>query len=208
MCKLIYKEVIILDFVALDFETANASRNSACALGLAVVERGEIVNQLYWLIQPPTMYFLPYNLVIHGITEEDVINEPTFDLLWDEIYPHLKGKMLVAHNAAFDISVLKSMLDTYDIPYPENDYFCSVTTARKTWPDLSSYKLNAMAEMLNITFRHHHALEDAMVSAQIMIEACKKFKVSSITALGKKFKIQPGHMQPVPKPLDLAVESK
>jgi DNA polymerase III subunit epsilon len=61
-----------MDFVALDFETANENRDSACALGLVVVENNEIVKKDYWLIRPKELYFNPFNISIHGITPDDV----------------------------------------------------------------------------------------------------------------------------------------
>lgn len=183
-----------MNFAALDFETANSDRNSACSLGIVIVEKGEIVDQLYWLIKPPRMYFHPINISIHGITEKDVQDKPEFNELWNEIYPHIKDKVLVAHNASFDISVLRHILDTYSIAYPEQDYYCSVTAARKTWTGLMNYRLDSVAEYLGITFNHHNALEDALVSAKIIIESCRFNKVDSVAALCKKHKTKLGRI--------------
>lgn len=185
-----------MNFAAIDFETASSDRNSACSLGAVIVENGEITKKLYWLIRPPKLYFNPFNVMIHGITEEDVKDQPEFDELWKEIYPHIKGKVLIAHNASFDISVLRHMLDTYSIRYPVHSYFCSVIAARKTWPNLLSYKLNAVAEHLGIEFEHHNALEDAYVSASIIIEACRLNNAGSVAELAKKLQGKLGHLYP------------
>ena len=57
---------------------------------------------------------------IHGIQPKDVIHEKTFDQLWNAIYEnHLKGNIMVAHNAKFDMNVLRATLDYYKIPWPE-----------------------------------------------------------------------------------------
>ena len=60
-----------MDFVAFDFETANAKRNSACSLALSVVRNGQIVDEFYSLINPQAE-FAPTNIRIHGIRPADV----------------------------------------------------------------------------------------------------------------------------------------
>ena len=46
-----------MDFVAIDFETANEKRNSACSIGLTVVKNNKIVEEKYFLIKPCEMRF-------------------------------------------------------------------------------------------------------------------------------------------------------
>ena len=90
----------MLNFAAIDFETANKFKNSACSLAIVTVEDGQIVKKAYSLIKPPFMSFDPECIEIHGIQMEDVLNEPTFDTLWDRIYEnHLIRKIVIAHNA-------------------------------------------------------------------------------------------------------------
>ena len=75
-----------MNFVALDFETATHERNSACELGICVVENSEIVETKTWLIKPPSFpYFNPHNINIHGIYPKDLAQAPTFDEIWYEI---------------------------------------------------------------------------------------------------------------------------
>ena len=114
-----------MDWAAIDFETANADRASACALGLVVVQETQIVKHRSWLIRPSKMCFDLNNVMIHGITAEHVADKPTFAELWDEVHSEIQGMPLVAHNASFDISVLRHTLDDYRIPYPELDYYCT-----------------------------------------------------------------------------------
>ncbi len=185
-----------MNFVAIDFETANAERNSACSMGIAVVENGEITQTASWLIRPPKLYFNSINIMIHGITEEDVRDKPEFDVLWEEINQYIDGKTIIAHNASFDISVLRHVLDTYNIKYPMIDYFCSVTASKKTWTCLNSHKLNNVASYIGFEFKHHDALEDAIAAARIMIEVCKLQKVDSIQELSKKIGVQCGKLFP------------
>jgi DNA polymerase-3 subunit epsilon len=134
--------------------------------------------------------------MIHGITEEDVKDQPEFDALWDTIKQYIDGKTIVAHNASFDVSVLRHVLDTYNIKYPTIDYFCSVTASKKTWTCLNSHKLNNLASYIGFEFKHHDALEDAMAAAKIMIEVCKLQNTCSIEELSKKLQVNCGKLFP------------
>ena len=135
-----------MNFVSIDFETANEKRNSACALGITKVENNKIVEEKYWLIKPYEMRFEPINVWIHGIVEEDVENEMHMDKLWQEIKPYLENNFVVAHNASFDMSVLRNTLDVYGISYPQFEYSCTMIIAKKYYEDIENYKLNTVAE--------------------------------------------------------------
>ncbi|WBW99136.1 exonuclease domain-containing protein [Oceanirhabdus sp. W0125-5] len=181
-----------LDFVAIDFETANEKRNSACALGITVVESGEVVEEKYWLIKPYENRFAPMNIWIHGITQEDVEDSPTFDEIWNEIKPYIEGKFVIAHNAAFDISVLRRTLDTYNIQYPSFQYACTVVMSKNYYDGVANYKLNTLANALGIEFKHHHASEDATAAARIFIEICKGLEIDSCDDIENKLFIRVG----------------
>jgi DNA polymerase-3 subunit epsilon len=187
---------LLVNWIAIDFETANASRNSACAIGLAVVRDGRLVEKASWLIRPPTPYFDPFNVSIHGITAEDVADSPTFDQLWQEIGPKIVGQPVVAHNASFDMSVLRSTLDEYGAAYPELDYYCTCNLCRVLWPGEPTYRLNVMADMLGIRFRHHDAQEDAVACALIALECCRKAGASGLDGLAEQHMITKGRLYP------------
>lgn len=174
----------MLDFVALDFETADKTKNSACSIAVVTVENGVVVKEANSLIKPPRMHFDDACIDIHGIHPEDVINEPTFDQIWPDIYNHhLKGKIVVAHNAVFDIEVLRAALTNYNLDWPEFQYGCTVKISRKVWPHLYNHKLNTVGKFLGITFQHHQALDDAMTCAQIVMAAAKLRKANSVELL-------------------------
>ncbi len=160
-----------MKFTAIDFETANGSRSSACAVGLSFVENGEITGRLYQLIRPEPAWFDPFNVSIHGITAADVADAPTFTDFWPTLASSIRGP-LVAHNAAFDMGVLRAALDETGIPYPDADYFCTRVISKLTWPQRPTYTLDHLAKALDIQFRHHDAAEDARACALIAIEAC------------------------------------
>jgi DNA polymerase-3 subunit epsilon len=190
-----------MEFTAIDFETANEKRASACAIGIVLVSNGEIIEQTYHLIRPPQLYFNPINISIHGITENDVFDKPTFSELWPSIKHYFENRLVIAHNASFDMSVLRSTLDYYSIPYPELSCGCTLIMSRKHWPDRKGYGLNLIVDLLNIEFQHHNALEDSLACAQIALHILNGNKANSFkelpSALGFSYgSLFPGGYQP------------
>jgi DNA polymerase-3 subunit epsilon len=156
-------------FVALDFETADRGRDSACALGIVRVEQGQVVNRFYTLIRPPRREFEFTD--IHGITWTDVKNEPNFEDLWPLLAEQLDGaEFFAAHNASFDQGVLYACCDRYSLPRPPQAFVCTVKLARQTW-QLYPTKLPNVCHYLGITLDHHQALSDAEACAKIVIAA-------------------------------------
>lgn len=171
-------------FVAIDFETATREKASACALGLAVIEHGRIAEEHSWLIQPPGNIFEPRNTWIHGIDEDLVAQEPEFDELWGEIESYLVGSILLAHNASFDMAVLRASLDRYGIERPSAlAYICTVAMARRVWPELPNHKLDCVSDHCGIRLNHHDAASDARACASIAIRCRDEIGAESIEAL-------------------------
>jgi len=182
--------------LALDFETANSKRSSVCAMGIAMIQGQEIVATFSWLIRPPELYFDPYNTYIHGITEEDVVNKPEFCELWDELRKYFDGRLVLAHNASFDVSVLRHVLDEYGIPYPTFTYLCTRVVAKRVWPGLSGYGLTTVCEGLGIEFRHHDAEEDAAACARLFVQACREIGAATSREFEERTGIANGRLFP------------
>jgi DNA polymerase-3 subunit epsilon len=171
-------------WVAIDFETASRERASACALGLAVIEDDHIVETREWLIQPPGNHFEPINTRIHGIHADMVAQEPEFDELWPTIEPYLRGATLLAHNAAFDISVLRCSLERYGLPMPLVDgYHCTVSMSRALWPDLANHRLSSVCHHCGIALSHHEAGSDAAACASIALRCRRETGVRTLSDL-------------------------
>ncbi|MGB8699036.1 MAG: 3'-5' exonuclease [Thermosynechococcaceae cyanobacterium] len=159
-------------FVAIDFETANRSPDSACALGMVRVEDNRIVERSYHLIRPPQKRF--EFTAIHGIVWRDVAKAQTFGELWTNFETFLAGAdFLAAHNATFDQGVLFACCDAYGIERPTVPFLCTVKLARKTWRVFPT-KLPDVCAHLGINLDHHQALSDAEACAQIVIAASAK----------------------------------
>ena len=161
-----------MNFLALDFETANYYSDSACAIGLARVEDNKIVEQTSFLIKPPYRYFV--FTYIHGITWEEVENEPTFEQRWKSIKPFFENiDFAAAHNAGFDKKVLSACCERHGITQPEIDFQCTMKLSRKVF-GLYPTNLPAVCRNFNIELQHHDALSDTLACAKIMIEILKK----------------------------------
>jgi DNA polymerase III subunit epsilon len=155
--------------LALDFETASYSADSACALGLALIEDGRIVAEDAFLIRPPEPEFV--FTYIHGLRWADVADAPTFDQAWPRLQPWLEGvDWLAAHNASFDRGVLKACCATYRLAPVDTAFICTVQVARKVW-DIYPTKLPLVCRALDIPLRHHDAASDASACAQILVRA-------------------------------------
>ncbi len=156
-------------FLALDFETASYSRDSACSIGLVRVEGGKIVAQEVHLIKPPTRDFV--FTYIHGLSWKDVATSPDFGELWEKISPLFEGvSYLAAHNASFDSGVLKACCTRYGLALPPQPFLCTVELARAQW-GIRPTKLSDVCRALQIELNHHEALSDALACAKIVIDA-------------------------------------
>jgi len=152
-------------YTAFDFETA--SGKNPCSIGVVLFENGKIIDSFYSLINPEIENFNPYTTRIHGITEEDVVFEPSFEIVWNSIWHFFEGCNIVAHNASFDLSVLNHSLERYYITKPNYESYCSLKLSRQ-FLDLENNKLSTVAGYYNVTqIKHHNALDDAIVCGNI-----------------------------------------
>lgn len=173
-----------MNFYAFDFETASYDKHSACSIAIVKVENSRIVDEFYTLIKPETPFFWR-NTQIHGIHESDVVNAPKFPEVWQQIQHCFQpNRLVVAHNASFDCSVLAGCLDYYGLEQPNYLSLCTVKTSRKLFPEFPNHKLNTVCENLNITLNNHHdALEDSRACAEILLQQEQRFGVEPLKKL-------------------------
>lgn len=174
-----------LDFTAIDFETANSSGASACAVGLARVRGGRVVATAAWLIKPPAGHdhFAPINVGIHGIQPADVMHAPEWSEQLERLTAFAGSDVLVAHNAGFDMSVLRRACAATGDECPPYRYMCSVQMSRKTY-SLASYRLPLVAAEAGCSpFAHHDALADAVACAEITIDCARRAGADDVFAL-------------------------
>ncbi|MGB6178123.1 3'-5' exonuclease [Carnobacterium sp.] len=175
-----------MNFVALDFETANHQRHSACSVALTIVKNSRIVDHYYTLIKPETDFFYR-NIQVHGIHPEDVAQAPSFARVWEDIKPCFKeNKLIVAHNLPFDRGVLQGCLDYYQIEQPHFQTLCTVQSSRKLITEIPNHKLNTVCAHLGIKLEnHHHALDDSNASAEILLYLENHFGTAPLKKLVK-----------------------
>ncbi len=167
------------DFVAIDFETANYDLSSACSLGIVAVKDLQIVEKKHYYIKPPTNYFQQNNIKIHGITYDHVKECAHFDCLWEDIR-HYFDEIIIAHNAQFDMSVLKNCLGYYNIEEPNFLYMDSITIGNISIYEYAGNSLQNIADAYSIEMdNHHNALSDAITCASIVIEAVKRQNIDN-----------------------------
>jgi len=173
-----------MNFVTIDFETAKYSRESACSVGLVKYVDGKAADTYYSLIRPPNLYIRPDFTEIHGLTVDDVKDAPVFADLWDSaIKPFIGGFPLAAHNAPFDMGVLWAVLEWYELEIPPLPYFCTCSLSRRTWPELESHALTALAETFGIVYNAHNALDDAMTCGKLVLLSAEKYGSANIAGL-------------------------
>lgn len=173
-----------MDFVAIDFETANRYSNSACSVGLVKFRNGQIVDEYYSLIKPPVMSFDAMNIKIHGIKPTDVRFAPDFATVWEkDLIGFIEGLPLAAHNASFDMNVLRALFKTYQIEPGSLRYICTVSVARKTFPMLENHRLSTVAAHLGLSLNHHQALDDARACGNILKSAFEQAPANSFEEL-------------------------
>lgn len=182
-----------MNFIAIDFETANNQRASACSLGLAVVENNVVVDDKYWLIRPEPLTFSPFNTAIHGITEDDVKDAPTFQEIWPELESYVNHNLVAAHNASFDISVLRRTIEYYNLKAPDINILCSYRLSKAALPGLWSHRLNLVSESLDIPLRHHRADSDAIACAEIICRLSNQEGIKTVGDLKKRYSVQMGY---------------
>lgn len=167
--------------VGVDVETACPQHGAVCALGIAVVQHGEVRHARHWLLDPRTR-FDPRFTLIHRITPDMVAGRPHLSEAWLEVESFLAESieaarapslipgavddpepMFVAHNASFDRLQIESALGRR-LPFRLG---CTVAMSRRAFPRLARHNLKTVSEHLAIDLNHHDALSDARACALI-----------------------------------------
>jgi len=186
-----------MDFIALDFETANEHRSSACEVSLIRISQGQIKEHFTSFIKPHvSMGFNPWNVRIHGITERDVANAREFDHVFRDMMEFKGDLPLVAHNASFDMSVLRRTSELYGLNLPDFDFFCTrVFAERSTNLTLVNYALVNVCHALAIPFTETHRAEaDALACANVALRISEVEGATSLNELAESLLSKPGQI--------------
>lgn len=181
-------------FVAFDFETANSHRGSACEIGMVRVVDGTPEAWMESLIRPHAGHreFDFINTSLHGIGEQDVEDAPEFDAVWVEARDFIGDLPLVAHNASFDIRILRELFQLYSLPPVSLSYFCTLVLSRKAL-DLVSYSLPFVAKVLDVNLEsHHRAALDALATAEIATKLVLRSGLNNLAELADSLRVTEG----------------
>lgn len=156
-------------YIAFDVETPNRFSDRMSSIGITVIEDGAIGESFYSLVNPET-HFDYFNTQLTGLDAKAVSGAPTFAELWREIEPLMSSGILVAHNAVFDMGVLKKCLEGYGISWKNSaKYLCTVQIGRRVLPGIS-HKLNVLCDYYKIPLNHHNAASDSEACAGILLK--------------------------------------
>jgi DNA polymerase-3 subunit epsilon len=182
-----------MSLAVIDFETATADRASACAVGVVLVDEGRISGEHVQLIQPPGNRYDAFNTYIHGLGPDDTRDAPRFAELWPALRHMLVGRLVVAHNAAFDVRVIQREVAAADLPCDEFDYLCTMVLARRALMGIGSYSLPFVCEHLDVTHdRHHDALADARACAAIAQALTVRIGTRTLTDTARALDVRVG----------------
>ncbi|QQR86717.1 MAG: 3'-5' exoribonuclease [Flavobacteriales bacterium] len=160
-----------LNFTALDFETLNDERSSLCAIGVVQVRDGRIARTWKQLVRPREMRAGAVHFSVHRITLSDLEVSPKLEQVWEQLCGFLDGELVVAHNAEFDLAVLRSAAGLNNLILPSFRSLCTLKLARLAYPDLEHHGLSDMCEHLGVALAHHDYLEDARGCAELAVRA-------------------------------------
>ena len=154
----------VVDVETTGFRPGQARIVSVAAL--AVGDDGNVENSFSSLLDPGVD---PGPTHVHGLTTEMLEGQPTFADIVDDVIGVLRGRILVAHNVAFDYSFLTAEAELVGAELPIDAAMCTVELARRLNLGVENLRLETLAAHWGITqMRPHDALDDAQVLAQIL----------------------------------------
>jgi DNA polymerase III epsilon subunit-like protein len=160
-----------LNYVVVDVEGNGQQPPELVELAIVPIVGGVIGDAMNWLVKPsrPIKFFATK---IHGLTNQDVADCPSFAAIRGQVLHGLNAPALVAHNAHVDTDVLARELGDWDVP----EVFDTLKLARRLVPGLESYKLGALVEAFKLAeglpegLSPHRATYDALVAARLFVE--------------------------------------
>ncbi|HOW98335.1 MAG TPA: 3'-5' exonuclease [Kiritimatiellia bacterium] len=181
-------------FVAFDTETTGFSPagDRIVEIGAVKFRNGEIIEEKSWLINPGR-WIPPWVIEVHGITNEDVADKPSFKQVYPEFVDFVQGSVLMAHNARFDVSFMAAEIRRSELPLLNNLVVDSLPLFRRWFPSAKSYTLSDVAHYTKVdTGVLHRALADTVYMVLIFEKGLSKRSAS--LRLGELYRESGGAM--------------
>lgn len=148
--------------IAINVETPNSDNDRICNIGISVGE-GSGIKSSALRINPEVQL----DDVPDGLTADDILNAPTFPQIWPELSALFEGSLVLAHNTAHDLNILKKVLKAYGLSAPEFDYACTYRTARKFHPEFENHKLGTICNIYEIPLDTRDAVSHSEACLEI-----------------------------------------
>ena len=172
-------------YCVLDLETTglSAKTEKITEIGIMKIKDGEVLEEFCEFVNPKK--HIPERVQeITKITDDMVKDAPTIEEIFPKVLEFIKGTVLVAHNATFDIGFLKTIAKDlgYEFDYT---YVDTLPLARKLYPELKKHKLGKIAEYLKIKVEvAHRALDDVDTTVKVLREMMKTLKDRGAKTVG------------------------
>lgn len=154
--------------ITFDVETPNYRNDRICSIGLTVIENGEIRDTQYYLINPECDFDYR-NTQIHGISSEDITDEPIFPKVWDIIGDLFRSCLVAFHSGSnFDLCVLQKTLFAYGINESLVYFVDTMTISHAMVRDTENHKLPTLCDRFSIELEHHNAGSDSYACAKLL----------------------------------------
>jgi DNA polymerase-3 subunit epsilon len=159
-------------FVVVDLETTGgSSRTEAITeIGAVKVRGGQVLGEFATLVDPGRS-IPPQITILTGITDAMVYNAPGIGAVLPSFLEFIRGAVLVAHNAPFDVGFLKAACAGQGLPWPGPGVVDTVQLARKVLSraEAPSVRLSALAPLLGASVApDHRALTDARATVDVL----------------------------------------
>ena len=158
------------EIVCFDIETTglNVAREAITEIGAAVLRNGEITERFQTFVNPGRR--LSAEIVgLTGITDQMLQDAPAPAEALEAFLRFVNGRPLAAHNAEFDVSFIRKGCREAGLPF-QPTYIDTLILAQNLLPELHKYKLDIVAEHLDLpAFRHHRASDDAAMVGYMLI---------------------------------------
>lgn len=172
------------DFVVFDIETTGFSPdfNKIIEIGAVKVRNGNIYDKFSTFVNPQEP--IPFRIEqLTGINDNMVIDAPLVEEVLPEFLKFSEGCVMVAHNADFDMSFIIKNAKSQGIER-EFTILDTVALARMLLPQISKYKLDAVAKALGVSLENHHrAVDDAGCTAEIFVKFIEMLKERDVFTL-------------------------
>lgn len=170
----IYKKANYIpnEYVVFDFETTGLDAQSDKIIQIGAIKyRNHVEVDRFISLVNPKVNIPPKITQITGISNSDIKNAPTINVILPRFYEFIDDSVLIAHNASFDMKFLINNLNNCNLKYKNNLVIDTLSLARKYIKDVENHKLETLKKYLHLNVKSHDALADC-ISCATLFQKC------------------------------------